>query len=452
MHEIHEPTQTVPVVHECDVCVIGGSCTGVFAAVAAARLGASAAVIENNGMFGGVASAGLVNIWHSLLDSANEQTIIAGLTREVVERLRKRNAVNEVNPPSSDAQFTLNTAELAIELDALVTESGIRPFLHTKFVRPVAEDGRMQAAIIEDKTGRRAVAARVFIDATGDADVVHRLGLETHTDSVLQPATGCVHMKGVDDVLKANPNRKIAEIVHDPAQPEALKQGFLWHSRVVGAEELAMIAGTRAHGADCSDADQLTRAEMETRRQIRAIGDILRRQPGGENIAIVTLPSYIGIRQSRQARCMHQLLEREVLEGLRFEDAIANGSYRVDVHHPDKPGLTFRYLDGVEEYVAPGEPRQTGRWREQRDADPTFYQIPYRCMVPAGAENVLAAGRAIDADRGAFGAVRVMVNCNQTGQAAGVAAHLAIESGRSVGDVDIAKLRETLAAQGAIII
>ena len=68
---ITEPARTVPIVADCDVCVVGGSATGVFAAVAAARLGAKVAIIESNGFFGGVATASLVNLWHSTEDMHN---------------------------------------------------------------------------------------------------------------------------------------------------------------------------------------------------------------------------------------------------------------------------------------------------------------------------------------------------------------------------------------------
>jgi len=142
----------------------------------------------------------------------------------------------------------------------------------------------------------------------------------------------------------------------------------------------------------------------------------------------------------------------EVLEGTRFQDAIANGSYRVDVHHGDKEGLTFRYLDGWEVYSVPGKTEERRRWRPERDQNPTFYQVPYRSIVPTGSTNVLCAGRMLDADRGAFGGVRVMVNCNQMGEAAGTASYLALEAGCGVASVDMDRLRRTLAAGGSIII
>ena len=206
-------------------------------------------------------------------------------------------------------------------------------------------------------------------------------------------------------------------------------------------------------GADCSDAEALTRAEMEGRRQVRAIRDIVHDNfEGGEEVAVMSLPAYIGVRETRHATCLHRLTGEEVLEGVQFSDAIANGSYRVDIHHSSKPGLTMRYLDGTEEYIVPGDPVVPGRWREPRDENPTFYQIPFRSLVPQGSRNVLVAGRLVDADRVAYGAVRVMVNCNQTGEAAGIASVLALQGNRDVTDLDPAAIRAELANQGAAIL
>jgi hypothetical protein len=418
------------------------------------------ALIENNGFFGGVATAGLVNYWHSIYDTVHELKIIDGLTVEVIERLRKRDAAALFEADES-RYAALNSAELMVELDQLVREhASIRPFLHTRFVAPAAEQetptgqgNRMAAAIVEDKTGRRAIRARYFIDATGDGDVIARLGLPSNRQDDLQPPTTCALIHGLDTVAEQNPGFQLGSAVHDPQYPNALQQGFLWHSKVVGVPDAWMVAGTRVHNADCSDGDQLTQAEMEGRRQARAIRDIVHdHYAGGEKVSLIALSSYIGIRETRHAACLHRLTEQEVLEGVRFPDAIANGSYRVDVHHSEKAGLTFRYLDGTERYVVPGQPAMLGRWREKRETDPTFYQIPYRSLVPQGARNVLVAGRLVDADRGAYGAIRVMVNCNQTGEAAGVACALALKDNLDVADVDPNQLRETLTQGGSLIL
>ncbi|NLF31735.1 MAG: FAD-dependent oxidoreductase, partial [Planctomycetes bacterium] len=382
-----------------------------------------------------------VNIWHSVFDTTYTRQIIGGLTQEVVDRLLARGgaAINDYNPST---YARLNSAELICQLDALIREHPtIRPFLHTRFVRPLVRDGRVTEAIVEDRTGRRAIRAKVFIDASGDGDLLARAGLPTEKRDDLQPPTVCAILAGVDDVQAADASFNLGGALCDPAHPKALPVGFVWSSPIPGLPGLRMIAGTRVSGADCSDADQLTAAEMEGRRQARAMRDILADRPGGQSVALAQVASYIGVRETRHACCLYRLTEQDLLTGVRFDDAIANGSYRVDVHHSGRPGLTFRYLDGREEYLVPGRPTVIGRWREPIDEDPTFYQIPYRSLVPRGAVNVLAAGRLIDADRGAYGATRVMVNCNQTGQAAGAAAVLAIRGACGVADVDAGEIR-----------
>ena len=430
MDTIREAPRETPVAADVDVCVVGGSCTGVFAAVAAARLGAKVALVELNGFFGGVATASMVNVWHSLHDTTGQRQIIGGLTAEVIERLDRRDAVLHHDPRNRSKGVELNSEVLKLELDVLVTEAGVRPFLHTMFVAPAVEGGRMVAAIIEDKTGRRAIRAKQFIDATGDADVVHRMGLPTYRRDDVQPPSLCAILRGLGAIARKHRGFNINRVVFDKQYAQALRKGFSWSARVPGGSDETMLAGTRVFGADCSDADELTRAELEGRRQVRAVCDLLREHfLGGKGVPLLTLPTKIGIRETRHARCLHQLTVEQVLKGERFPDAIANGSYRVDVHSARGAGVKFRDLK-----------------------DTTFYRVPYRSLVPQGSRNLLVAGRCLDADEGAFGAVRVMVNCNQMGQAAGVAAWLALDGGVDVAKVDAAKLRATLKQQGAAVL
>ncbi|MBX3000704.1 MAG: FAD-dependent oxidoreductase [Caldilineaceae bacterium] len=454
MHTLFEPAREVPVVDEFDICVVGGSCTGVFAAIRAARLGAKVAIVENNGFFGGVATASQVNIWHSVYDIHGEQQIIAGLTTEVTERLKHRNAVWIGAPTDASKYFILHTEELKIELDEMITGAGVRPFLHTRFVAPIVENGRPVAVAIEDKTGRRAVKASYFIDATGDGDLVDRLGYPCYKRSGMQPPTMCAIIRGLDRIKAEYPDFSLSQTVFNPLYPNSLKKGFLWSAGVPGGQGDTMVAGTRVFGVDCSDADQLTKAEMEGRQQVRAICDILRQNFLDEEInPLVALPAKIGIRDTRHARCQHTLTEEEVLYGVRFPDAIANGTYRVDIHNHEAGGILFRYLDGTEVWIDGDGNKDVRRWRAEGEEPTPFYQIPYRSLVPQNGDgNVLIAGRILDADPGAFGAVRVMVNCNQTGEATGVAAYLALNNNAPVEAVEIPKLRQTLAAGGSAII
>ncbi len=182
--------------------------------------------------------------------------------------------------------------------------------------------------------------------------------------------------------------------------------------------------------------------------------DLIRRHcENGNEIGLAALPAGIGIRETRKAVCAYRLTENDVLNGVRFPDAIANGSYRVDIHESEGGGLVFRYLDGREVRICPGRPTEQTRWRQPRDRDPTFYQIPYRSLLPRGFRNLLVAGRIIGTDKGAFGAVRVVINCNQTGEAAGAAAALALDAGCPVNEIDTSRLRRTLASKnGSVII
>jgi hypothetical protein len=208
---------------------------------------------------------------------------------------------------------------------------------------------------------------------------------------------------------------------------------------------------------DCSDGAQLTMAEIEGRRQMRAMMDVVRKYvDGGGDIALLALGSCIGIRETRQIKCEYQLTFEDIVSGRRFGDAVVNSCYPPDIHHKDEPGATYYYLDGVSvksSYLEP-EPVER-RWKESEKNPPEFWQAPYRCLVPVlpiTKGNVLVCGRAVDADKAAFGAIRVMINMNQTGEAAGAAAYLAISSGKNAKEINADVLRATMKKSGSIII
>jgi len=443
---ITEPARELPVLHDTDVCVLGGSCTGLFAAVRAARLGASVAIVERGGYFGGVATLSLVNVWHSKYDTEYRQQIFAGLTTELMSRLERRGAVT-IRDESPAWHWSFVPGELIIELDEVCLEHGITPFLHTPFSEPYVEDGELKAVIVETPSGRAAIRARMFIDATGDGTLCQRLGLPTYTHEHLQPATTCAIFGGWESLQGHDMNA--LRISH--GEQYGLPEGFVWGARLPGSDAY-MMAGTRVYHADCSEAEALTAAEIEGRRQVRAFMDLARAEVPEQQLSLLSLPARIGIRETRHVRAQYQLTGDDVLYGRRFDDAIANGSYRVDIHHQERPGITFRYLDGSEVYARPGYPNEVSRWRPETDTDPTFYQIPYRCLVPGGYPNLLMAGRMIDADVQAHAAIRVMVNMNQTGEAAGVAAVLAMRAGQAVGELAAADVRRELAAGGSLVI
>lgn len=450
-----EPAQELPIAAQVDLLVLGGSCTGVFAAVRAARLGLTVAIVEQSGCFGGTAALALVNVWHSLWDTKEEQQIIGGLTAEVQSRLEKRGAcVVEKGNPCAGAH--LNVEELKIELDAMILSEKIRPFLHTQFCAPLTENGKITAAIIQNKSGRTAICARFFIDATGDGDLCYRLGLSTRVEAVRQPPTMGANIQGFLPNHMGMPSfggTDLNQAIRQWGKEYHLPEGWGWCGAIPQTDDVTFSAVTRIVGVDCCDAEQLTLAEMEGRRQVRAVMDIAKKAaPQCRPPVLLNLSAGLGVRETRHVRAFYTLKSEDILYGRRFDDAIANGSYRVDIHNDDRPGLTFRYLDGTEVYSRIGYPLEKKRWRKDDGPYPTFYQIPYRCLIPGVWENLLCCGRMLDADREAFGAVRVMVCCNQMGEAAGVAAALAVQTGLPAWKVPISELRERLVQGGSIIL
>jgi len=442
--QAEETAAKLPIVAEADVCVLGGSCTGVFAAVRAARLGAKVVLVEKLNAFGGVATNSLVNIWHSIYDTAKKIQIIGGLTVETMERLKKRNAVT-LNENSPSSFFTFNSQELKIELDEIVLENKIQPFLNTLFSEPYLDNGgKLSGVIVDGKSGRGLIKAKYFIDATGDADLCARLGLDVYVREMLQPPTTCAHFSDWD-FGEMNKNLK------EHGEEFNIPSGFVWGAKVPGSYT-TMVAGTRVFDADCSVADELTKAEIEGRRQIRAIMDMMRKYSPEKKCVLTALPSYIGIRESRHVKCLFEANDDDSLHGKRYDDAIANGSYHFDQHHQDKPGITFRELDGTFHYTGgEGHPPQRGRWRPETKENPTFYQIPLRSIIPPKPDNVIVAGRMFDAGLIAFSGMRVMVNMNQLGEAAGVASYLALNQNKPIQQVNPQDVRETLKKGGSII-
>ena len=452
---IVEPSKVIDVINEADICVIGGSCTGVFAAVSAARLGAKVIIVERHNSFGGMATAGMVNVWHSLFDNRNEKQIIAGLTQEIIDRLGRRDAViskqNEL-PENNHNAYVLNTEELKIELDELIKESRIIPYLNTYFVGLALEDSSsVDAVIIENKNGRKAIKAKLFIDASGDGDLARRMGLGFYSYDTIQPPTMCARLYGMDTFGDTNWRK----MIDDHRDEFGLQKDWGWGGIVPEMPKITFNAETHVFNAQCGDADVLTFCEMEGRRQIRAYIDILRKYKDEKaSIALASLGSSIGIRDTYHIKCNHKLLGSELLGGHNFDDAIGYGSYCVDIHNADSHGnYKFRYLDGTEiSFDHSTSQKKVSKWGNVPTDYRPYYEIPYSSLVPENSKNVIVAGRMLDSDEEAFGGIRVMVNLNQTGEAAGTAAYLALNSDMDFRSVRSQKLRDTMKRSGSIMI
>ena len=197
MSEILLPAERIEVAVDTDLCVVGGSCTGVFAAVRAARLGVRVVLLERQNRFGGVATLGLVGMWHSLFDITGQQQIIAGLTFEMLERLEKLQAASPFRA-AAPGGIRFNPEILTLELDRLVQEqSNIRVFLNTAFSNVIlSSDGQVDAVVAENKSRRFAIRAKVFIDASGDGVLCRKAGVAMRRPEHPQPPTSCARFSG----------------------------------------------------------------------------------------------------------------------------------------------------------------------------------------------------------------------------------------------------------------
>ena len=447
MAVLMEKERTIPLIGDFDLCVVGGSATGVFAAVRAARLGAKVAIVEQTNCFGGTTVNSLVANWHSLHDFRYRQKIIGGLIQETLDRLERRGAM--VFKPQMRNAYFLNPEELKIELDDLVLSHGITPFLNTFFCASHTEGDRIRAIIVEDKSGRRAIGARYFVDASGDGDLAARSGADFELPAALQPGTYVYQTTGLPPREEFDLTAMIAE--HGPEFGLAPDFGWCYPNPV--APSVSEHFDTHTFGVVSCDADNLTRSEMRGRAQARAVMDLIKSYaPQANRVALVDLAARVGIRESRHIRCLHRVTGEELLAGTRFPDAIANGTYPPDIHDPETGATRLRFLDGSEVSTKQGGAKTEGRWKPIQADHPLFYQVPFRSLVCRGFANLAVAGRCLDADPWAFGGLRVQVNCMQLGEAAGTAAALASRTGSSLADVDPALLRKTLAEGGSIVL
>jgi hypothetical protein len=451
MSTITESPKSIPVIQEVDIVVAGGSCTGVFAAVRAARLGAKVAIIERTNAFGGVATTGMVCIWHSLYDTTFKKQIVAGLTNEVFERLRRiPYALDETFPAEGEPfrmstimNYRMNTEELKIELDKMLLEANVTPYLHTQYVAPYVENGKLTAVIIENKSGRSAIKAKYFVDATADGDLGMHMGMDVYRNEGFQPATTSGKVYGWDFLTEPN------KTLHKSRDRIGCDIG--WNTYVAGTENVQFWAKSNVV-ADCADGNGLTHAEIAARGQIREMMNILREQdPAGKKLVLLSLSSAIGVRETRQLRCTYHIEFDDIRRGKEFDDAVVYCAYPPDIHHHDKAGATYWYLDGVKEYTVVGAEKEFTRWRDDNGPYPTYWQIPYRALLPEKIDNLVICGRAIDADKGAFAATRIMISMNQTGEAAGVAAYEALSSGKPVQNIDIRSMRRKMKQGGSIV-
>lgn len=427
-----------------DVVVTGGGCTGVFAAIRSARLGLRVALVEKSNCFGGVATNGLVGIWHTLFDTEGKEQIIAGLTDEVEHILIKNGYADDSIAKSVALFFDPNAMKYV--LDQLVTENRIHIFLHTHYSAAVVQDGRIQKIVVANKDGIGTISGDFFIDASGDGDLCRDAGLRPYVATAPQPPSACYFLSGQSPV-------SIENLIAKHGAEFGLDDDWGWDAHVPGLPQIAFRADFHVFGKLCCNAKDLTDAEIEGRRKIYGVNALLKKY-ANPDMGVAAVCSQIGIRETQHFETRFRATEQALLLGVSYEDTIMRGTYRVDVHHQNDNGITFKYLSGKTETFYGKENRAVyGNWREEMgivSPPARYYQIPFSILVQESIENLIPVGRMLHADSGAFGALRVMVNLNQMGEAAGVAAYLALHEQKNIQDISGKDVQKLLRAGGSV--
>ncbi len=426
-----------------DLAVIGGGCTGVFAAVRAARLGLKVAVVEKSNCFGGMATSGLVNIWHTLFDVDGKEQIIGGLTDEVEKVIIGRGNAYIDNARTSDMVFDPNA--MKVILDDLVVQSGIKIFFHTAYASAVVHEDTVKRVVVCNKDGIGTISASFFVDATGDGDLCRDAGIDYYTVEAVQPPSPTAI------TYKMNALR-LGELISKYGAEFGLNDDWGWGGAVPGLEDHNFRADFHIFGKMCNRADDLTAAEIEGRKKIYALDSLLKKYDNPQT-AVVSIGSQLGVRETVHYKTRFMANEHDLLLGKAYEDAVLYGSYRVDVHHQNDNGITFKYLTGeTVTYYGKGSTSVYGNWREDKGiSEPyaKYYQVPFGILQQDKIRNLIPVGRMIHADSGSFGALRVMVNLNQLGEAAGVAAYLALHENKEIWNVSGKSVRNTLRKGGS---
>ena len=446
-----------------DIAVIGGGPAGLATAITAAREGKSVLLADKNGFLGGNLTIGLPLL--GFLDENGNQCI-SGFAEEFVKRLQERNACYSIRVcPKHNSVANVDAEAVKILAFEMCREAGVEVLLHVEAVDTTVEDGKLTSVTLYGKCNRITVTADVFVDCTGDGDVAClagcSYGLGRGDAHELMPPTVMCTIEGVDDqklldYVEAHPDEMkpmSATIETKPgydaayfkADPNYVFVGMtqLWAKLKeqgicpVERGNIILINGihkgqmyvntTRLLNVDGTDVFDLTRGEMEGHLQLHKLIDTFRKfLPGFENCYISSIAPNIGIRETRRMKGLRCVTLEQALSGEVPADSICLSGYTIDIHYNNAKGTLFKKLDKP-------------------------FGIPYGCLVSAEVSNLMFAGRCISVDDHVVGSTRVMVCCMAMGQAAGLAAAMAVCEGRAPKEVDVQDLRKKLLAQNAIL-
>ena len=446
-----------------DIAVIGGGPAGLATAITAAREGKKVLLADKNGFLGGNMTIGLPLL--GFLDEHGNQCI-SGFAEEFVKRLQERNACYGIRIcPKHNSTANVDAEAVKILAFQMCKEAGVDVLLHVEAIDATVENGKIQTVTLFGKCNKICVSADLFVDCTGDGDVAYlsgcSFGLGRGDEHELMPPTVMCTIEGVNDralldyveehpdemkpmssTIETKPGYDAAYFKADPNYifvgmtqlwAKLKEQGICPVERgniilINGIHEGQMYVNTtRLLDVDGTDIFDLTRGEMEGHMQLYKLIDTFRKfVPGFENCYISSIAPNIGIRETRRMKGLKCVTLEQALDAVVPDDSICLSGYTIDIHYNNSKGTLFKKLDKP-------------------------FGIPYGCLVSAELSNLMFAGRCISVDDHVVGSTRVMVSCMAMGQAAGLAAAMAVGEGKTPADVDVQALRQKLLAQNAIL-
>ncbi|MHC8944430.1 FAD dependent oxidoreductase [Advenella incenata] len=439
-----EPAKRIPTLMQVDVVVVGGGTTGPFAAISAARQGKTVALIERFGSLGGNLTLGL--------NTKPSGALIGGLPLEVWNLARTEGGAGDdymalTKTGGMKIASPCDPEIMKILLTRLCVDAGVQILFETFVSAPIINGDAVEGVVIESKAGRQCIRSKIVIDCSADADMAYKAGApfvmgSGGKEEKMQPVSMYFTMSNVD-LRRLAQWAKTTDDVPAQAIPdtdEGLEYG-LWltgfnkllkkfqdeegivlqrdNITLKTANGVLYVNGTRVLGVDVFSPKEFSDALIECYRQIEGVAKFLKdRIPGFEQAGIGQIAPVLGVRETRHIQGEYTLTGKDSIEGTRFEDSIAADVSALDIHDPKGGDVDFQGMKP--------------------------YEIPYRSLIPLGIEQLLVAGRAISADHDAHARSRNMPACMAMGQAAGIAASVAIDDGVSVRKVDVTKVQSIL--------
>ena len=442
-----------------DVIVAGGGTAGFMAAVAAARTGAKTLVIERFNHLCGTAVYGLPFLG---IISGSGKVVNHGLVHELHERLMQSSASNVMqrgtywntpeNPNSYEFGLTpFDPEQLKYIAQQMVLESGGEILFYSMITDVVMEGNKVKSVIVANKSGKMTVSAKIFIDATGDADLVHYANGEFIKKERFQNCS-IISRIGNVNLEKFEKEMELGANVEGKGK---------WHTRILkgktdkGAEHLVHMAGhlkpyddkskrvtftavsnrdgeiflnaTRTVGLDGTNIWDISKGEVNERKNTMELFNALKKNVKGFENAVLLNTSPLGIRETRNIVGEYIITENDVTKAVSFKDGVANGAYPIDIHDPKGGSTQFTFIENG-----------------------GFFNVPFRAMLPKDIEGVIVAGRSISATQKAQGSIRIMGCVLSQGEAAGTAAGICVKKNCSPKLLPTQELRNQLIKNGAV--